>query len=860
MSSTTAHFRLTKPASNENYNVSVFNSNADIIDQQMYDNQQSGAKVMVGASSSADGESGRVPQPNTGDENKVLYGDGTWKTPQSGASSVSTLTDVDLTNLSNGQILKYNETSEKWENANESGGGASSLDDLTDVETTTPTNGQVLTYDSTAQKWINANPGELTRGYTLTPLSDGTAVQGVITLDQAYTEYDEILFTWQYDNNLYIMSQKESVSGLSVGDTILLDDYGSRGITLEITSTTELTITAQSSEINVIEIRGITYSKEAKEESRDTLWTSGSWTLAHPVTDYDEIIFKYSGNKSTGMIPSDITTYGSFIILNASNDSFYWFDVTDASNFTTHQDNGLVITAIEGVKYTRKETVSITPILTEGEKIADYEINGTNGSLFAPSTSFCLKYKGEIGILGYTSLASIKEIGTYNSKTATTANLNDKPQGLTGPFTLIVSYWIGGTVTPNPVQIIIAGNGDVWQRYLLITGEIVVDWASSRVDINRLDSVINTDRNINAMLESGKFWDVSGSTAELKSHAEWSASKIIPVSEGEIYTIHANQGESHKTRIWTLCDDSLSVMHKADDNFANKMITETITIPHGSTVLIVSNYSIDQTESAYVKKKIHATGFIDLSGKKLSILGDSISAYAGTLPTGNAAYYTGNNAGVNSPLEMWWNILCTSTGLEPLVINAWSGSGITQLTDSGHSNITPMSDISRCQMLHSGAINPDIIIVAGGVNDYTYAQQASQIPGSWDGSNAPTSGNSFDETYAVMIKNIQTAYPNAIVICLSTWFTMRGTDNGYTLINGEGFTQADYNTAIEKVARIMRVPFISMDTCGFNRSNFYPTYAIDSNTIPTHPNRAGHKVMGEYLANVLPSLVKSYVG
>ena len=75
-----------------------------------------------------------------------------------GSSSISTLTDVNLTSLANNQILKYDSTSSKWVNANESGGGASVLDDLTDVNITTPTDGQVLTYDSTNQEWINETP------------------------------------------------------------------------------------------------------------------------------------------------------------------------------------------------------------------------------------------------------------------------------------------------------------------------------------------------------------------------------------------------------------------------------------------------------------------------------------------------------------------------------------------------------------------------------------------------------------------------------------------------------------------------------------------------------------------------------
>lgn len=123
MATATAHFDLTKAGSNENYNVGLVNSNFDKIDQQMYLNQTSAAKVMVGASSSADGESGRVPQPNAGDEDKFLRANGTWDTPSGGggSSTLVGLTDVDISSPTNGQILKYNSTTHKWENADEGG-------------------------------------------------------------------------------------------------------------------------------------------------------------------------------------------------------------------------------------------------------------------------------------------------------------------------------------------------------------------------------------------------------------------------------------------------------------------------------------------------------------------------------------------------------------------------------------------------------------------------------------------------------------------------------------------------------------------------------------------------------------------
>lgn len=124
MATATAHFDLTKAGSNENYNVGLVNSNLDKIDQQMYLNQTSAAKVMVGATASTDGESGRVPAPTPSDSEKYLKGDGTWDTPSGGgggSSTLSGLTDVDLSSPTNGQILKYNSTTQKWENADEGG-------------------------------------------------------------------------------------------------------------------------------------------------------------------------------------------------------------------------------------------------------------------------------------------------------------------------------------------------------------------------------------------------------------------------------------------------------------------------------------------------------------------------------------------------------------------------------------------------------------------------------------------------------------------------------------------------------------------------------------------------------------------
>lgn len=131
MASQSAHFNMTKPASTDNYSLTVVNDNTDIIDTQMYNNQVSAAKVMVGATSSADGESGRVPAPTSADRTKYLKGDGTWDTPSGGggSSTLAGLTDVSISSPTDGQALVYDATNQEWVNGDVGGGG-----DITDLD------------------------------------------------------------------------------------------------------------------------------------------------------------------------------------------------------------------------------------------------------------------------------------------------------------------------------------------------------------------------------------------------------------------------------------------------------------------------------------------------------------------------------------------------------------------------------------------------------------------------------------------------------------------------------------------------------------------------------------------------------
>ena len=78
------------------------------------------------------------------------------------------LSDVDISSVSDAQVLTYDAISGKWVNAT-SPTGVTALSQLSDVTIASASDGNVLTYDSTSGKWVNEAPSGVT---TLSGLSD----------------------------------------------------------------------------------------------------------------------------------------------------------------------------------------------------------------------------------------------------------------------------------------------------------------------------------------------------------------------------------------------------------------------------------------------------------------------------------------------------------------------------------------------------------------------------------------------------------------------------------------------------------------------------------------------------------------
>ena len=129
MATGTAYYNLTKPASTENYNVGVWNTNLDMIDAQMHQNE---TETFTGATSLANGTVGNVPAPTIADKDKYLKGDGTWDTPSGGGGGGAGTDEMTL--------AEYNELTEQQKNDGTirfipagSGGGTSTPLDMSNL-------------------------------------------------------------------------------------------------------------------------------------------------------------------------------------------------------------------------------------------------------------------------------------------------------------------------------------------------------------------------------------------------------------------------------------------------------------------------------------------------------------------------------------------------------------------------------------------------------------------------------------------------------------------------------------------------------------------------------------------------------
>lgn len=234
-----------------------------------------------------------------------------------------------------------------------------------------------------------------------------------------------------------------------------------------------------------------------------------------------------------------------------------------------------------------------------------------------------------------------------------------------------------------------------------------------------------------------------------------------------------------------------------------------------------------------------------LAGKKLSVMGDSISTFTGQQPSDYNIFYP-ESGEITLVEQTWWHQVLTKTGMT-LCTNASSSNTNMTGNSLAMDGSAPGCSTRRVVDLRGadGSV-PDVIIIYMGINDFS----RSRTPGTFQAPGIRTEGeiSVFSEAYEIMIQKIKVLYPNAAVYCctLPPRCCFVEGDSGLA-VNEIGVQVTAYNDQIRAIAQAYGVHVIDLfHLSGINWANL-DLFLSDG----IHPNVAGATLIANCVTNAL---------
>lgn len=226
-----------------------------------------------------------------------------------------------------------------------------------------------------------------------------------------------------------------------------------------------------------------------------------------------------------------------------------------------------------------------------------------------------------------------------------------------------------------------------------------------------------------------------------------------------------------------------------------------------------------------------------LEDKTISIQGDSISTFAGTITNGNATYYSTSHKFVNSIDATWWGLLINECRMRLIRNDAWSGSRISGTGDNAMCSVARCSNIkhinSTVDTYQYGA--PEIIVVMAGTND---------VSGNVEMGTADGAVTTYMGAFKTMLANLKLQCRNAKIVVFQLY---RGNVLDYA--NSGGKHQYEYQEAMANLCRRYGVYYIGPEhfdlsfpnlqyyTCDNSLSDYGPPTYTSADYL--HPNMQG---------------------
>lgn len=211
---------------------------------------------------------------------------------------------------------------------------------------------------------------------------------------------------------------------------------------------------------------------------------------------------------------------------------------------------------------------------------------------------------------------------------------------------------------------------------------------------------------------------------------------------------------------------------------------------------------------------------MDIKGKKILFLGDSITEGWGASPDKN------------------YVSLFKSAYPDARILNyGIGGTRIARRAVAYEPTIYDTDFCARAEVMERGA---DLVVVFGGTNDYGHGDAAL---GSLGDTDVYTFYGALDTLYSLLSEK----YPSAKILILTPLHRLGGSEK-----NSLGNTLADYVSAIKNTAE--RYSFSVLDL--FTECSLNPDAAGGDNRVPDglHPNDEGHRLLFEIIDNAIKSL------
>lgn len=250
------------------------------------------------------------------DWKNVQYKDGKMRTSEGGggggSSTFADLDDVSFNNLQNGQVPKYNSTTQKWENADESGGGGTVTDVTVDGISVVNQQGvaEINTPDADGVSYDNQQSGlsatdvqgaidELAQG------SGGGGVEDVEVNGTSVVNAQKVAEIKSYKE--VTQAEYQALPSSKLTDNILYcikDSAGADGFPPLIYSDEE---------------REVGVWRDGKPLYQKTVYcgdftTSGNKSVAHNISNLDKVVMMYGTfNEGTTRFPLPIVMWGSAV-------------------------------------------------------------------------------------------------------------------------------------------------------------------------------------------------------------------------------------------------------------------------------------------------------------------------------------------------------------------------------------------------------------------------------------------------------------------------------------------------------------------------------------------------------------------